>query len=299
MTHTHPDAEALLLCVPESLAGLRLDRALEAMLPEAGLRLRRRLIESGRVLVDGRAEPPGRKLRAGQEISISPERGETTSAAPPPVVARTRDFAAVHKPAGLNSASLAGGGGESLEAMLPALFPGVDAQLLNRLDRLTSGIVLVALTEAGAKRYRALPPGAVTKEYLAVVEGELAEPLELKRRLDTDDRKRTRVLGRLSPESAAWTLVWPQAALPGKRTLVRVRIQSGARHQIRAHLAAAFLPIVGDPLYAEAPGAGDSLYLHHSLLEFKGFRAECPPPWLEELPGATATAGGNAGREES
>jgi 23S rRNA pseudouridine1911/1915/1917 synthase len=139
----------------------------------------------------------------------------------------------------------------------------------------------------------------VTKEYLAVVEGELAEPLELKRRLDTDDRKRTRVLGRLSPESAAWTLVWPQAALPGKRTLVRVRIQSGARHQIRAHLAAAFLPIVGDPLYAEAPGAGDSLYLHHSLLEFKGFRAECPPPWLEELPGATATAGGNAGREES
>jgi len=82
----------------------------------------------------------------------------------------------------------------------------------------------------------------------------LDEPLELKRKLDTDDRKRTRVLGKLDPEERNWTLVWPETPLAGNKTLVRVRIQAGARHQIRAHLAAANLPIVGDPLYGDMPG---------------------------------------------
>ena len=196
--------------------------------------------------------------------------------------------------------------------MLPALFPGCEARLLNRLDQLTSGIVLAALTSGAARVFTSRAAGAVVKEYLAVVEGELDEALTLKRRLDTDDRKRTRVLGRLETEPRLWTQVWPKGKLTQGRTLVRVRIQAGARHQIRAHLAAADLPIVGDPLYglsgegaaisAADVGTAKRLYLHHHLLEFPGFRAQCDPPWLAELErvaGQPAAVMDTAGKEES
>lgn len=268
-------------------AGVRLDRAVESLLPGSGLRHRRRLIEGGRVLVDGRAAPAGLKLKAGQRLSLLGEEGAAPEAQQLPEVAvlvRTAAYAALDKPAGLHSAALAGGGGPSLEAMLPALFPGESPVLLNRLDCLTSGIVLVGMGQAAARAFQALAPGSVLKEYLAVVQGDLAETLVLKRRLDTDDRRRTRVLGRLDPDPRGWTHVWPEAALRAGRTLVRVRIQAGARHQIRAHLAAAGLPIVGDPLYGEGACEADArLLLHHQRMEFQGFRAFCPPPWLGEL----------------
>lgn len=290
--------------VGADLEGERLDRALEALLPGSGLRLRRRLIEAGRVLVEGRPAPAGLKLRPGQRVSLLPDAAGDASeieAAPRfsarqvTIVERTKDYAALDKPAGLHSAALAGGGGHSLEALLPELFPGITPRLLNRLDFLTSGIVLASMNARAAKVFAALKPKDVVKEYLAVVQGVLAEPLQLKRKLDTDDRRRTRVLGKMENESRGWTLVWPEAALADGRTLLRVRIQAGARHQIRAHLAAANLPIVGDPLYgdpvegepgeggADAVEAGGRLYLHHRKLEFPGFRAFCQPPWLKEL----------------
>lgn len=289
--------------------GERLDRALERLLPGSGLRLRRRLIETGRVLVEGRPAPAGLKLREGQRVSLLPEQNpgpgvgaglapadarsaapaEAVGAAAKPapavrIVVKTREFAALDKPAGLHSAALAGGGGASLEALLPELFPGINPRLLNRLDFLTSGLVLASMTSRAAKLFAALKPKDVVKEYMAVVEGELDEALVLKRKLDIDDRKRTRVLGKMENEARGWTMVWPESSLAGGRTLVRVRIQAGARHQIRAHLAAANLPIVGDPLYGDPEAITDGrLFLHHRRLEFLDFKAFCPPPWLKEL----------------
>jgi len=324
MKNGKTSAQPTEIIIEDGLAGERLDRALASLAPELGLRGRRRLIEGGRVLVEGRPAPAGLKLRVGQRLTLVPEAsfedapgGDMPGRDAPlvPVIARTPGYAALNKPAGLHSAALAGGGGASVEAMLPALFPGCEARLLNRLDQLTSGIVLAALTSGAARVYASRAAAAVVKEYLAVVEGELDETLTLKRRLDTDDRKRTRVLGRLETEPRLWTQVWPKARLTQGRTLVRVRIQAGARHQIRAHLAAADLPIVGDPLYGlagddaviaavdESGGASaQRLYLHHHLLEFPGFRAQCDPPWLAELErvaGQPAAATDTAGKEES
>lgn len=269
--------------------GARLDRALEPFLPDAGLRLRRRLIETGRVLVEGRTAPAGLKVRAGQRLTLLPDQGGPQAPVALPIAARTKDYVALEKPANLHSAALAGGGGPSLEALLPALFPDQNPRLLNRLDFLTSGLVLAALNARAAKAFAAIAPKDMTKEYLAVVQGRLDEHLQLKRQLDAEDRKRTRVLGRLDAEPRNWTLVWPKRQLDGDRTLVRVRIQAGARHQIRAHLSAADLPIVGDPLYGQGEAGG--LFLHHHLLEFPGFRAESKPPWLAQLaqtPGSDA-----------
>lgn len=271
--------------VLEAQAGQRLDRVLEDLLPGSGLRQRRRLIEGGRVLLGGRPAPAGLRLRAGQTLELLPE-ARPEQAAPMPVVARTKGYAALDKPAGLHSAALAGGGGESVEALLPGLFPEATPRLLNRLDFLTSGLLLVALDTKAAEAYAARKPGAVLKEYLALVQGDLAEPLVLKRKLDTDDRRRTRVLGRLEQDAPAWTLAWPVARLEAggaPRTLLLVRIQAGARHQIRAHLAAADLPIVGDPLYGD--GAGERLFLHHARLALPGFSARSAPPWRNELAG--------------
>lgn len=268
--------------VDQDTEGQRLDRMLEPFLPGFGLRQRRRLIETGRVLVEDRPAPASLKMRLGQRVRLLPEESPQEAPVKIRVVVRAQEFAAVNKPAGLHSAALAGGGGQSLEALLPELFPERAPRLLNRLDFLTSGLVLVGLNAHAAKVFAALKPATVVKEYLAVVQGELTEELQLKRALDADDRKRTRVLGRLDPEPRSWTLVWPESALAGGRTLVRVRIQSGARHQIRAHLAAADLPIVGDPLYGEAE-AGERLFLHHRYMEFQGFSARCEPGWLGEL----------------
>ena len=124
------------IIIEDSLAGERLDRALAALAPELGLRGRRRLIEGGRVHVEGRPAPAGLKLRAGQRLTLLPETssvggaldGATAAegaqssverADPPlvPVIARTPGYAALNKPAGLHSAALAGGGGASVEAM--------------------------------------------------------------------------------------------------------------------------------------------------------------------------------------
>jgi 23S rRNA pseudouridine1911/1915/1917 synthase len=286
--HEKSRHEARSLNVDDGLAGSRLDHALAQVLPELGLRGRKRFIENGWVRVDGRPAAAALRLRAGQVIEILPD-SEPVGTPELPVVARCAGYAALFKPAGLHSAALAGGGGPSAESLLPALFPEARPRLLNRLDLLTSGLLLAALDDAAAASYAALAPLAVLKEYLAVVAGVLAEPLELKRRLDTEDRRRTRVLGKLEPDSRLWTLVWPEAALAGERTLVRVRIHSGARHQIRAHLAAAGLPILGDPLYGEGEGGG--LFLHHGRLEFPGFSARCAPSWLDGLERLTPPEG--------
>jgi len=267
--------------------GQRLDKALEQLLPDSGLRLRRRLIESGRVLVDGRGATPGLKVRQGQRLELLP--GEV-SAGPTPeiaIAARTARYAALVKPAGMHSAAISGRTEPCVEALLPDLFPDAQPSLLNRLDFLTSGLLLVALTPAAHKAYQALDPMKVVKEYVAIVAGELTEPLELKRALDADDRRRTRVLGRLDPERRNWTFVWPEAQLSGgpfgPLTLVRVQIYAGARHQIRAHLAAAWLPILGDPLYGEGNAQAARLYLHHRRMEFQGFKAEAPVDWPEPV----------------
>ena len=263
--------------------GQRLDKALEQLLPEAGLRLRRRLIELGRVLVQGRPAAPSLKVQEGWRIDLVPDETPPASKIKIPIVKRTLGFAALLKPAGMHSSAIAGMSEPCVEALLPGLFPDSQPVLLNRLDFLTSGLLLVALKPQAQKDYAALDALKVVKEYVAIVVGRLDESLELRRCLDSDDRRRTRVLPKLDPERRNWTFVWPVEELPGgplgTLTKVRVQIYAGARHQIRAHLAAAMLPILGDPLYGEGNAEAARLYLHHRHLAFPRFEAEAPENW--------------------
>jgi len=299
--------------VPSGCDGQRLDKVLEELFPGLGLRGRRRLCETGLVLLNARPAGPGVRVRAGQTIGLADADGEEAGGGVQElrIVAWSGDHAALSKPAGLHSAALAGGAGVSAEAALPGLFPdapgGRGPLLCTRLDRETSGLLLVAFGEAAREAFRsAEDAGLARKTYLAVVRcpaGDVPpERATLSWPLDTDGRRRTRVLPGTD-----------EAAGPLRRTefvrlcpagdglwLVAARILKGARHQIRAHLARAGLPILGDGLYGtEEEGGGGgavpALHLHHFRLEIPGFSAETPPPWpLWERLAAEASAGPGA-----
>nr|WP_319584096.1 RluA family pseudouridine synthase [uncultured Pseudodesulfovibrio sp.] len=259
--------------------GIRLDRVLETAMPGSGLRLRRRLCDEGRVLVDGRARKPGYKVRAGQSVEIGGDREmKTAGELGLRIVKCENGFAAVNKPGGVHSASIAGKDEPSAEGVLSELFPKDTPELLNRLDYLTSGLLLVALTPEAREAYlRYEADGAIKKFYLARVKGRLDGIISVRSRLDTDDRKITRVLAEPDPDSRRWTGV---TALShdheADTSLVRCLIMKGARHQIRAHLSSIGHAILGDPLYGEGESSS-GLMLQHQRIEMPGFQAEAIP----------------------
>ena len=336
-----PDDSPLLFRFPPEGQGMRLDAALALFLPELGLRGRRRLWNWRRITVNGRPRLPGFMVGPGDLIRVEAasafcpdNRPDNANDAPDGageetrladyraalrLVAASDDFAALHKPAGLHSAIVAGGRAPSLEALLPEEWerlwrdyarrsgtPGNAPRPplpLTRLDAATSGIVLAAMNFDAAERFRlAERRGLTLKTYFAVVQGCLLRPLELKNRLLTNNRKLTLVMDEDDPDKTRHTLVAPlravkmtpadestgngnardeQEAAPRGATLVRARIQRGARHQIRAHLTAAGFPLVGEWLYPSPrtgkPGA--RLYLHHAKVEFPDFSALDMPGW--------------------
>jgi 23S rRNA pseudouridine1911/1915/1917 synthase len=269
------------LHVSAAEAWQRLDRLLDRIVPELSLRGRRRLIELGKALVDGQQKPAGFKVGPGQTITVRMDDilASDASAAGPYVVRKDERFAAVYKPAGMHSESLAGGG-QGLDALLPELLGRTDARLVNRLDLPTSGLVLAALGSDAEQEFRKLEnAGQVRKEYAVLVHGRVEAPTVLRMALDTSDRKKVRALGGDSPDPLRWTEIEPVAYDAFlDRTRLRAVILMGARHQIRAHLAMHGHPIVGDTLYGSDAG-GERLYLHHARLEMPGFCAEVSPDW--------------------
>ncbi len=248
----------------------RLDRFLETLLPGSGLRHRRRLCDDGRVFVNGVSRNASFKVREGQNVEIRvPESSEEESGIR--VVGRSGDFAAIFKPHGMHSASIAGREDGTVENALSELFPEESPVLLNRLDGPTSGIIIVSLSkEAQASYKKAQAAGLIRKNYYARVQGRLMQSFLVKNRLDTANRKKSRVADEIDLDSARWTEVEPiECGMEMGTTLVRCLIRRGARHQIRAHLANLGHPIIGDNLYG-GPEA-DRMYLHHYLIEGPDF----------------------------
>lgn len=302
-----------LLCGPET-AGLRLDRALAAILPHMGLRGRRRAIDDGRVLVNGQPGSAAQHVRRGDRVVVRPvrDRNDVCGTDTARVLARQGAYWFLYKPPGQHSVTLAGGTARGLDAFLSEYLgknfdlPGqgrasILPVLLQRLDRGTSGIVCAAGTEAAAQAFRqAERAGRCEKRYLALVEGHLATPTVVRHALQTAHRRRSRVLPSLA-ESLRWTELWPlhfwtPAALkrlwphlnvPSGATLAACRIRCGARHQIRAHAAFLGHPLVGDADYgASCPLDGSPpLYLHHGGLSFPGASCAILPAWMPLLEG--------------
>ena len=288
---------------------MRLDAALSLVWPESGLRARRRLWTWCQVRVNGRVRPPGYIVRQGDTVRVEMAvRAGATEVArgqvfPFTLAAVGEDYIALHKPAGLHSAHIAGGSEQSLERLLPCVWPSLMAAyaqeqaaagsageaplLLTRLDRATSGLVIAARTKDALENFRRWErEGRVEKDYFALVRGHVSGPLYLRNRLLTSDWSVTQALEELDPDETRHTYAEPlhHVALPRPwpeglpATLLRVCIRRGARHQIRAHLALAGYPLAGERQYADPPPGDCPLYLHHAMIRFPGFSAEALPP---------------------
>ncbi len=151
------------------------------------------------------------------------------------------------------------------------------ARLLHRLDRETSGVLLLARDENFAKKaIDAFRKKEVQKEYIAWVEGVIAEPIQIDLPILTIKRGKafSKVDKRKGKE--ALTKIFPDL-IQGKKSKVRIEIETGRTHQIRAHLAYIGHPIVGDERYG-SPTRAKRLLLHAKRITILGRSYESPEP---------------------
>jgi len=257
-----PTAEAAgefrehVLTIPLEAAGLRFDQALARALPQYSRARLKTWIDSGSVQVDGRPLRGKDKLLGGEKVRIRAELPVEDRVQPEPmplaVVFEDRSLLVIDKPAGLVVHPGAGNSRHTLQNALLALDPQLSlvprAGLVHRLDKDTSGLLVVARTpEAHTALTSAMAARQITREYLAVCTGvmtaggTIAEPIGRHRTLRT--RMAVRADGR--PAVTHYRVERRFRA----HTLVRITLETGRTHQIRVHLAQIGFPVVGDPVY--------------------------------------------------
>ena len=268
------------LRVPPESAGERLDRFL-SQLPEIGSRaVAERLLSGGGVLVDGRSRVKSHKLDGGEELEFDPPALRTSTLEPQAmdlvVPYEDEHLLVVDKPAGLVVHPAPGHArGTLVHGLLAYDVEGGDEPerpgIVHRLDRDTSGLLVVARSPEAHRRLQALVQSReLTREYLALVvgrprsrRGTIEAPIgrdrhdALRQSLDTD-----------TPRDAV-THFEVEALLP-RHALLRVTLETGRTHQIRVHLAAIDLPVAGDSLYGRPGELGlERQFLHAARLAFE------------------------------
>lgn len=243
-------------------AGTRIDRFCAARHPEHSRSFLARLIREGRILVDGQVVRPGHPLTPGAEIRVEIPPPEPPAAAPVaialPVVHEDDAILVIDKPAGLVVHRGAGVRGPTLADALVARDPSLAgvggegrAGLVHRLDKGTSGLLVVARTPEAHRRLQdQFRTRRVDKRYLAITWGRpRAEAGTIDAPVGRDPRSRVRMSTRAPhgrPAASRWRKL---AEVPGF-ALLEVTILTGRTHQVRVHLAALGHPLVGDLTYA-------------------------------------------------
>jgi 23S rRNA pseudouridine1911/1915/1917 synthase len=282
--------------VPDAAAGERLDRFL-ASLPEVGSRGVAERVHADGVLVDGQARAKSHRLSGGEELEFEAPERVTQTLEPEPMELRMayedEHLVVVDKPAGLVVHPAPGHPtGTLVHGLLAHDVAGGDEDrpgIVHRLDRDTSGLMVVARSDEAHRRLQELVRRReLERHYLALVVGKprsragrIEAPIGRDRRepmrhsLDTD-----------TPREAVTH--FEVVELFPRHTLLDVKLETGRTHQIRVHLNAVGLPVAGDSVYGRPHELGlDRQFLHAARLAFThpftGERIDVESPLPEDL----------------
>jgi 23S rRNA pseudouridine1911/1915/1917 synthase len=237
------------------------------------------LIAAGQVSVDGQIAAKSSKPVAGAVIEVdeSDRRDAAADDGEPAefrIAYEDRSLLVIEKPAGVVVHPARGhSSGTLVQALAGRAGGGDDPErpgIVHRLDRDTSGLLVVARDEETHRALRAaMSKREIRREYLALVNGRPSSRTgTIDAPIGRDRRKRTKVSLDSDRPRAAVTHFEIERALP-QTTLLRVKLETGRTHQIRAHLEAIGLPVVGDPTYGGGPDFGlKRQFLHAARLSF-------------------------------
>jgi 23S rRNA pseudouridine955/2504/2580 synthase len=293
-SNSRASGQVRLVRVPEDRAGQRLDNFLLGQLKGAPKSLIYKIVRSGQVRVNGGRAKPETRLEGGDEVRIPPVRlAEAGDKAPPPkgllaaleasIVFEDARLLAINKPSGLASH---GGSGISHGAIesLRALRPRESLELVHRLDRDTSGLLIVAKKRSALTELQALMRESdaddgrgIAKRYLALLVGRMPDgtmsvdaPLHIGLRQGGERHVQVHRDGK--PSLSHFKVLERR----GGHSYCEVRIETGRTHQIRVHAQHIGHPVAGDDKYGDAEvnkrlreQAGfRRLFLHAASLEF-------------------------------
>jgi 23S rRNA pseudouridine1911/1915/1917 synthase len=292
-------------------AGQRLDRFLVAQLPALSRSRIQALMVEGRVQVDGIARKTSHRIEPGEVVAVEmPEKvtpGVEPESIPLDVLYEDEDVAVINKPAGMIVHPGAGVSTGTLAAALLHRFGGVAGLstvggplrpgVVHRLDRETSGAIVIARTDAAHRKLvEDFRDRLVQKTYVALLHGKIkGDAGSIEMPVARDLRRRSRMTARRSDGREART-DWRARLRFDAFTVIEADLRTGRTHQIRVHFSALSCPVVGDTLYgaprqervgSELLPALDRNFLHAARVAFAhprtGQRIEVRAPLPPEL----------------
>jgi len=288
-------AEDIVATVPQTLAGLRLDQALARLFPQYSRTRLQAWLREGVIALDAGPAAARQMVLGGERVRLTPPALPDADAPqaeeiPLAIVYEDDDLLVIDKPAGLVVHPGAGvHRGTLLNALLahaPQLAGLPRAGIVHRLDRDTSGLLVVAKTlEAQTSLVRQLAKRSMKRVYLAVVHGVPSAGGIIDQPIGRDSRSRTRMaVTRRGRDARTHYQVTERFAAAA---LVECRLETGRTHQIRVHLQHLGHPIIGDPVYRRGASARLTFgrqALHARELSLVHPRSGTPMSWRAPLP---------------
>ena len=244
------------LQIPADQAGQRLDQALAHLLPDYSRSRLKTWIESGEIRVDGEIRRPRDKVFGGESVvldaQLEQEMAAEAQAIPVNLVFEDKHLFVVNKPAGLVVHPGAGNPDRTLQNALLALDPKLAdiprAGIVHRLDKETSGLLIIARTlKAHTALVRMLEEREIHREYEAICKGVMTAGGTIDAPIDRHPTDRVKMAVRQGGRESVthYRVIKRYRA----NTHVRVQLETGRTHQIRVHLTHAGYPLVGDRVY--------------------------------------------------